>query len=207
MLKFLRSIGKLQITIMTNTTAKPLTIIGIGASAGGLKALQAFVSGLNNNTKSCYLIAQHLSTNHQSNMVNLLTKYTDLPVYTAENGASLGADAIYVCPENANMTIQEQRIKITKPDESQSAAPSINALFESIADSFHEKSIAIVLSGVGSDGAEGVKSIVNNGGQVIVQDPQSVQYNGMVTATMNAVEVKHSASPQKIGALLTSINP
>ena len=199
-------LGQTYITIMANTTAKPLIIVGIGASAGGLKALQALVSGLSCNNNSCYLITQHLSTNHQSNMVNLLAKYSDLPVFTAVNNALLTSDTIYVCPENANMAVENQRIKLTQPDQNQSAVPSINRLFESIADNYHENSIAVVLSGVGSDGAAGAKAIVSNQGQVIVQDLQSVQYDGMVKATLNATEVKYSASPDEIGALLTTIS-
>lgn len=190
---------------MITKTSKPLYVIGIGASAGGLKALQSLVSGLNKNTNCSYVVAQHLSTNHESNMVNLLAKYTEVPIKTAENGVRLSADVIYVCPENANIVIESGHILLTPPEDSQTAVPSINSLFESIAHESKDRAMGVILSGVGSDGAEGAKSIIANNGQIIAQDLHSAQYDGMVKATMNATQVNHFVSPQKIGDLLTTI--
>ena len=190
---------------MDSVYSKPQTIIGIGASAGGLKALQAFVSGLQPCEHCCFLVAQHLSANHTSNMVGLLAKYSAIPVVTATDGTLLAANTIYVCPENTNMSIDDGCIRLTNPESDQHAIPSINVLFQSLATEFQDKAVGVILTGVGSDGAEGLNCIKANRGITVVQDPQSAQYDGMVKASLTATEIDHISSPQKIGKLLSSI--
>lgn len=92
-----------------------MVIVGIGASAGGLEALQAFVKNLPNDTNIAYLVAQHLSPTYKSLMVELISKYTALHVLEAKDGDTIKANSIYVCPANKNITIKNNTIVLTQP--------------------------------------------------------------------------------------------
>jgi len=185
--------------------AIPHTIIAIGASAGGLKALQSMVSGLTPDDGHCYVIAQHLSPDYESNMVNLLAKHTPISVVSATNGQRLEANTIYVCPENANIQCDNLNLHLTIPLAEQAAAPNINLLLHSLATVDDCKIIGVILSGVGTDGAEGLKFLKSYGGKTIIQDPESAQYDGMIQAAAVAADIDYIARAENIGAILNKL--
>lgn len=149
-----------------------LSIVGIGASAGGLEALQEMVKNLKPTGKAAYIIAQHLSPTYKSMMVDLLSKDAGLPITEAQHNHPLEADIIYVCPPNNNIAVRDDKIKLSKPEAARHGPkPNIDILFESIAESKGSKAIGVILSGTGSDGARGIRIIKSEAGFTFVQIP------------------------------------
>ena len=189
---------------MSDNIATP-QIIGIGSSAGGLKALQVLVSQLTSDFNFSYIIAQHLSPNHQSNMVKLLAKHSNLNVISAVDDIRIEKNRIYVCPENCNITVQDGRLKLSEPDENQSAIPNINKLLCSLATMSGAKSIGVIFSGVGSDGAIGMMAIKQAGGKTIIQSPEQAQYDGMPKAALAQVDIDYSVNTEELATTFKTI--
>ncbi len=185
---------------------KDLVIVGIGASAGGLEALQAFVKNLPDNTNMAYIIAQHLSPTYKSMMVDLLAKDTDHAVLEAQNGLKPKPDTIYICPPNKNISIQNGLIALKEPAAAfYSPKPSVDIFFESLASEMQERAVGIILSGTGSDGARGARAIKAEGGYVLAQDPQSAKYDGMPISAINTGNIDLILPPEMIGPELIEL--
>ena len=171
-------------------THDDLIIIGIGASAGGLEALQAFVKHVPVNTNFAYIVAQHLSPTYKSLMVDLLSKDSPIKIKEAKNGEVIEANIMYICPPNKNILIEGEQIVLVEPKQlTYGPKPSINILFESIAANKEDKAIGIILSGTGSDGSRGIRAIKAEGGFTIAQQPQSSKYDGMPNSAINTGNV------------------
>ncbi|MCF1456595.1 MAG: EAL domain-containing protein [Shewanella sp.] len=184
-----------------------LIVVGIGASAGGLEALTALVKGLPVNNNSAYLIAQHLSPTHKTMLVDLLSRETQLPVVDAEDGQQIEADTIYITPPNKNIEIDKQDCIVLSTPESYSflPKPSVNQLFISLAAEKKDRSIGIILSGTGSDGAQGMRTINAEGGITIVQDPTMAKYDGMPVASINGCSIDIVIDAAQIGEELVAL--
>ncbi|MDO6563671.1 chemotaxis protein CheB [Amphritea sp. 1_MG-2023] len=178
-----------------------LIVVGVGASAGGLEALQAMVTHLPVDTNMSFIIAQHLSPSYESMMVDLLEKDSTLPVSSAKDGITLKPNSIYVCPPNYNIELGDNNtIKlISYPDVRLKPRPSVDMLFESIALGKGEHAIGIVLSGTGSDGARGIRAIKAENGLGIVQDPSNAKYDGMPNSAINTGNVDLIVPAVQIG--------
>ncbi|WP_344934571.1 chemotaxis protein CheB [Zhongshania borealis] len=189
------------------TAAKPLTVVGVGSSAGGLEALQIMIANLPDDTNMSFIVAQHLSPSHKSMMVDLLVKDAPIPVFTAVDGEALRANALYICPPNHNIEIsRDNKIVLTSYVEARrTPRPSIDMLFESIATHKGDDAIGIILSGTGSDGSRGIRAIKAENGFGIVQDPNTAKYDGMPNSAINSGNVDLIVSPEQIGAELKSI--
>ena len=188
---------------MTYNINSSLAVVAIGSSAGGLKALQLFVASLSANANVSYIVAQHLSPKHESAMVALLAEHSSLEVVSAEDEMVILANTIYVCPENSNIEVVDDQIRLSPPKPSQVAIPNINFLLASVAVYYGKKSVGMILSGVGSDGAQGMKLIKSNGGVTIVHDPDHAQYNGMPNAAISATIIDHVLRPDEVHSVLT----
>ena len=164
--------------------ADPVYYVGIGASAGGLEALRPFVANLPTRANMTYIVAQHMSPDHRSLMVELLARETGLKVMEASNNLLPRADTIYVAPPNADITVVRGKIKISRPANTTGPKPSVDRFFMSLADDRKDWAIGIILSGTGSDGAHGIKAIKAAGGISIAQDPKSAKYNSMPSAAI-----------------------
>ena len=164
-----------------------LIIVGIGASAGGLEALQGFVKNLPKDKNIAYVLAQHLSPTYKSIMVDLLLKDSTINIVEAHNYQKIEANTMYICPPNKNIVVEENNtLLIVDPKQlTYGPKPSINILFESIANTKGSKSIGIILSGTGSDGSRGIRAIKAEGGFTIVQQPQNAKYDGMPNSAIN----------------------
>lgn len=168
-----------------NETSKNLpTVIGVGASAGGLEAIQILVQGLDPELQATMIIAMHLSPNHHSQLQEILGKSATLKVATAEHGMTLEPGRIIVTPPNVNILIQDLIVHLEPAAKGPYPKPSCDKLFQSLADSLGEKAIAVVLSGTGSDGSVGARAIKQAGGVVVVQEPREAKYDGMPNATI-----------------------
>jgi two-component system CheB/CheR fusion protein len=158
--------------------------VGIGASAGGLEALQVFVGQLEAGGSVAYVVAQHLAPDHPSLIVDLLARVTTLKVLTAEDGADLQPDTIAIAPPNRDISVRGNRLVVVDPEPRYGPSPSVDRLFESIAEHWAERGVAVVLSGTGSDGARGMRAVRAAGGLTMAQAPASARFDGMPTAAI-----------------------
>ena len=168
---------------------KDLVVVGIGSSAGGLEALQVMLSKLSDNLNCSYIIAQHLSPTHRSMMVELLSRITNIPVIEVQNGMVIKAKTIYMTPENTDIFVSNGRIYLKSIEHTYGPKPSVNYFFNSLAQTYGSKSIGVILSGTGSDGAFGIRAIKAAGGITIAQSPQSAKYDGMPVSAINTGKV------------------
>ncbi len=176
--------------------AAPL-IVGIGASAGGLEALQQFLLCMPPNSGLSFVIIQHLSPDYKSLMADILGKDTEMMVLQAENGMAIEPDTVYLIPPKNNMTIRDGRLLLTEFVQGMLNHP-IDVFFTSLAEEKKERAIAVIFSGTGSDGTNGIKSVKEHGGLVLVQDPGSAKFDGMPRSAINTGLVDFVLSPKEI---------
>ncbi len=158
----------------------PSHYVGIGASAGGLEAIEAFIKNIPRRNTLAFILIQHLSPDYKSLMVELLSKRTQMPVHRAENGMPVQAGSVYLIPPKKNLTIFHGKLMLSDPERSRSGIfLPIDIFMRSLADDQGEKAIGIILSGTGSDGMRGVRAIKESGGMVMVQEARSAKFDGM----------------------------
>ncbi|MCG7923899.1 MAG: EAL domain-containing protein [Candidatus Thiodiazotropha taylori] len=196
-----------QDALLDEGVERGLIVVGIGASAGGLEALTALMKGLPLKNNSAYLIAQHLSPTHKTMLVDLLSRETQLSVVDAEDGQQIKADTVYITPPNKNIEINKEDCIVLSTPESYSflPKPSVNQLFISLAAEKKDRSIGIILSGTGSDGAQGMRAINAEGGITIVQEPATAKYDGMPVASINGCSIDIVIDPSQIGEELVAL--
>lgn len=183
-----------------------LTAVGIGASAGGLEALKELVAELRPGGNMTYFIAQHLSPTYKSMMVDLLSKNAQIPITEARQGETIEVDTIYVCPPNQMITVENGKIQLEAPKSTYiGPKPNIDLLFESIAHEYKSKSVGVILSGTGSDGARGLRMIKSFAGFTYVQDPDTAKYDGMPKSAIMASKVDFILDPQEIGSEINNL--
>ena len=171
-------------------------VIGIGASAGGLEALQQFFSYMPPNSGLSFVVIQHLSPDYKSLMADILGKHTEMSVCQAENHMAIEPDTVYLIPPKKYMTVQDGALLLS--DAPGTLNHPIDAFFSSLAEEKREHAIAVVLSGTGSDGTNGVKAVKEVGGLVIAQDPDSAKFDGMPRSVINTGLADFVLSPEEI---------
>ncbi len=159
-------------------------VVAIGASAGGLDAIQALARHLTLPGHFAYVIAQHLSPEHPSQLVDIVARSTGLKVITAVDGAALEPGVIVIGPPNRDLVLENGRLRVREPLPRFGPSPCVDLLFESLAEQWGEKGIAVVLSGTGSDGARGMRAVWAAGGLTIAQSPQEAKFDGMPKAAI-----------------------
>ncbi len=189
---------------MAQTKNSNFYVVGIGASAGGLDPIQQLFDAIPRFSKAAFVVVQHLSPNFVSLMDELLRKHTDMKVSTAKDDELILANRVYLVPRKKYIRIEKNRLKITDKDESSLNMP-IDVFFNSLAKELKEKAIVVVLSGSGTDGSRGVKTIAEKGGIVMVQSLQTAQFNGMPTASLNAGVVDFIGTPDEIAERILRI--
>ncbi len=180
-------------------------IVGIGASAGGLEALQSLLSSLPSNLGFSYVVIQHLSPDYKSLLSEILSKYTDMPVIQAEQGMRAQSDCVYVIPPRQNLSLKNGVICLSEQVMGGLHLP-IDGFFKSIAEDVGAKAIAIILSGTGSDGTNGIKNVKEKDGMVIVQSPSSCKFNGMPNSAIRTGLVDFQGTPEEIVSELEHIS-
>ncbi len=158
-------------------------VVGIGASAGGLDALERLFSALPADSGAAFVVIQHLSPDHKSMMDNLLARYTAMPVRVAEHDMPLAPDAVFLIPPAKSMRISGDRLLLSPKPEHGLSLP-IDIFFGSLAEQCADRGIAVVLSGTGSDGSRGLPAVNAAGGFVFVQDPVTAKFDGMPRAAV-----------------------
>lgn len=178
---------------------KDLNIIGIGSSAGGLKALEEFFDNCPTTTGFSFVIIQHLSPDYKSLMPELLSRHTTMSVKEAKEGDEVKPNHVYLIPGTKNIEIKNGRLELTKRPPNNQINFSIDIFFKSLALEKKEKSIAIILSGTGSDGTKGAKAIKEIGGTVFVQNPSSASFDGMPRSAINQGLADYVLDPKQMG--------
>ena len=179
-----------------NHPGSPL-IIGIGASAGGLEALQQFFQHMPSNSGLSFVVIQHLSPDYKSLMADILGKHTQMHVLQAENEMTIRPNTVYLIPPKNNMTIRDGKLYLNEFVHGMLNHP-IDVFFTSLAEEQKERAIAVVMSGTGSDGTSGIKIVKEHGGLVIVQAPESAKFDGMPRSAINTGLADFVLSPDGI---------
>lgn len=162
-------------------------IVGIGASAGGLETLEQFFSNMPENTGMAFVIVQHLDPTHVGMMPELLQRTTNMKVFQAKDSLIVSPNCVYVIPPNKSMSILNGTLHLFAPIETHGLRLPIDTFFRSLALDKQEKSIGIILSGMGSDGSLGIKAIKERSGIVLVQDPKTAKFDGMPTSATETI--------------------
>lgn len=180
---------------------KPNFVVGIGASAGGLEALEQFFRNVPPDSGMAFVVIQHLSPDYKSLMVELLSKHTKMKVVRVEDGMEVEANTVYLIPPKKNMTIFHGKLYLTSQNHNIGLNLPIDIFFRSLADDMADKAIAIILSGTGSDGTLGIRAIKGAGGMIMVQD-ESAKFDGMPKSAIATGLVDYILPPEKMGERL-----
>ncbi len=184
----------------THLKSPTLTIVAIGASAGGLDALQHLLSHLAPLENACLIVAQHLSPSHKSILTQLLDRETELTVVEATSKTTLKAGMVYITPPDREISVEKGKIVLRKEPTVAGPKPSVNVLFNSLAKQTTHRVVGVILSGTGSDGAQGVVALHEAGGYVIVQSPETAKFDSMPKAAIQTGVVDEIVSVNEIGA-------
>src|SRR5215831_16896245 len=155
------------------------TVVGIGASAGGLAALKVFLEHLPDDCGLAFVVVVHLSPDHESHLAELLQPHSRFPVEQVSHTTLLESNHVYIIPPNANLNAIDTHLRLTKLEEQRRERAPIDHFLRTLASTHDGHAIAVILTGTGSDGTLGVKDVKANGGLVIVQDPNDAEYDGM----------------------------
>src|SRR5689334_2263937 len=161
-----------------------LTVVGIGASAGGLTALNSFFDALSPDTGMAFVVVTHLHPTYESHLAELLQQHTKMPTRQVDQRIQVEADHVYVIPPNRNIIMTDTHLETAEFTEPRGRRTPIDYFFRSLA-SEHRESIAVILSGGGTDGSVGLKDVKERGGVIMVQDPNDAEYKSMPRAAIN----------------------
>ena len=153
-------------------------VVCIGASAGGLDALEKFFQACSSDMGAAFVVIQHLSPDHKSMMNNLLARHTDMPVIMVEDDMRVEANQVYLIPPGAVMHVHGDHLHLT-PKNPRGLTLPIDIFFGSLAEAFGKRAIGVILSGTGTDGTRGAIALNASGGFVLAQDPESAKFDGM----------------------------
>jgi len=180
-------------------------IVGIGASAGGLEPIQQFFDNIPDDTGMSFVIVQHLSPNFKSLMPELLAKHTTMEITTVQEQHDIKPNHIYLNNRNKVLSIKNGKLVIKDKDPGQQLNLPIDVFFNSLGIEYLERSVAIVLSGTGSDGSRGIRSIKEGGGIIMIQDPKSAQFDGMPNSSIATSMADFILTPSHIARELVSL--
>jgi two-component system CheB/CheR fusion protein len=181
-------------------------IVGIGASAGGLEALEIFLKNVPERSGITFVIIQHLDPTHKGLIAELLQRITPMHVFEAKDRMRVQPDCVYVIPPNKDMSILHGALHLLAPVARRGLRLPIDFFFRSLADDRHNRSIGVILTGMGSDGTLGLQAIKEKAGAVFVQTPASAKFDGMPRSAVDAgladVVARVEELPGKIIAFL-----
>ena len=170
-------------------------IVGLGASAGGLQAIQEFFDNLPSDTGAAFVIVQHLSPDFDSLMEEILGRHTEMRIVRVSDRERIRKNHVYLIPPRVDLRVEGAELRVAPQSQDKVVQHPINGFFHSMAEVCQQSAIAIVLSGTGTDGALGVRAVKEAGGVVLVQDPEESGFDGMPRAALatGAVDLVLSA--------------
>lgn len=163
-----------------------LPIVGIGASAGGLEALEEFFRRAPADSGMAFVVVQHLDPNHLSMLTDILQRTTAMKVVEVQDQMTVVANQVYVIPPNRDMAIFHGKLQLSEPDVPRGHRLPIDAFLRSLAEDLQENAVGIILSGTGTDGTQGLRAILGGGGITLVQEPSTAKYDGMPSSAIQA---------------------
>ncbi|MEW6669989.1 MAG: chemotaxis protein CheB [Thermodesulfobacteriota bacterium] len=177
---------------------KDFPVVGIGASAGGLEALEKFFGNVPGNPGMGFVVVSHLDPSHASMMASLLQKHTGMKVVQVEDGMRVEPDHVYVIPPDKDMGILNGRLQLMRPQSDSGLRAPVNYFLRHLAQDKGEHAFAVILSGMGSDGTLGVKAVKAGLGMVMVQDPATAKYDGMPNTAIATGLADYILPPEKM---------
>jgi two-component system, chemotaxis family, CheB/CheR fusion protein len=183
-------------------------IAGLGASAGGLEALEQFLANTRADSGLAYVVVQHLDPTHKAMLVELLQRATTMPVREAADSMRVEADTVYVIPPNSDLSVLRGLLRLSKPAQPRGMRLPIDTLFCSLAREQGDQAIGVVLSGMGSDGTVGLQAIKTQGGLTLAQQPESAQFDSMPKCAISAgaadIVAPPAELPQRIARVMSA---
>ncbi|MDX9770391.1 MAG: CheR family methyltransferase, partial [Tenuifilaceae bacterium] len=173
-------------------------VIAIGASAGGLEALQDFFSAMPTDTNLAFVVIQHLSPDYKSLMDELLARHTSIPIQVASDGMPIKPNNIYLIPPRKNISIFHEKLYLDDQGAKKGLNLPIDIFFRSLATDKGKHAIGIILSGTGSDGTLGTRAIKEAGGMIMVQDEMTAKFDGMPRSSIATGLVDYILNPSKM---------
>lgn len=170
---------KVAPALLASPSSEQVRIVAIGASAGGLSALELFLSQTPLDTGLAFIIVQHMDPVHKGMLAQLLQRVTAMPVKEARQNMSIQGDHVYVIPPNTELTVVNRSIHLAKPSKPRGMRLPIDVLFSSLAMARGEHAIGVVLSGMGADGTAGLEAIKAVGGLTLAQAPETAEFDSM----------------------------
>ncbi len=189
-----------------SSAALDFPVVGVGASAGGLAAFTKFLTGLPTTTGMAFVLVQHLAPQHDSQLVQLLTKQTSLPVVEASDGIAVKPNHVYIIPPNADLTLTHGILRLTARVETHGLHLSIDHFMRSLAHDRSNRAIGVVLSGTGSDGTLGLAEIKAAGGITFAQDPASAESPEMPASAIASGYADFILTPTEIAHEIVAIS-
>ncbi len=177
-------------------------VVGVGASAGGLEALEIFFDNMLPDSGMAFVVVQHLSPDFKSLMDELLSRHTEIAIHRVEDGMLVGPNAIYLIPPKKEMIISGGRLLLTDKDPNQAVSLPIDRFFRSLAQDCGTRAIGVILSGTGSDGSRGIRAIHEAGGLVVAQSEETAKFDGMPRSAIETGVVDFTLPPEAIGDVL-----
>jgi len=183
---------------------KGFPVVGIGASAGGLAAFEAFFAGMPADIEPgmAFVLVQHLAPDHKSILTDLIRRYTRMQVFEVEDGMVVQPNCAYIIPPNRDMAFLNGTLQLMEPSAPRGQRLPIDFFFRSLAQDQRERAICIVLSGTGSDGTLGLRAIKGEGGMAMAQNPASTEYDGMPRSALATGLVDFELPPAEMAAQL-----
>jgi two-component system CheB/CheR fusion protein len=189
----------------TRSAKRPVPVVGIGASAGGLEAVTKLLNNLAADTGMAYVFVSHLPPNHVSHMAEILAKTTSMPVADARNGTVVLANHVYIMPPNVGISIAAGVLRLAERSMGGAGLKPIDAFFRSLAEDQKANAIGIVLSGSLSDGTLGLYAIKTGGGITFAQDEESAGHSGMPHNAIASGHVDFVLTPEEIARKLSTL--
>ncbi|MEM7592038.1 MAG: chemotaxis protein CheB, partial [Cyanobacteria bacterium P01_A01_bin.83] len=183
-----------------------LFVVGIGASAGGLSALEELFNNLSSASGAAFVVIQHLSPDFKSLMKELLERRTTMPVYRVVDGMELEPNSVYLIPPGQNLALEKNVLRLEDRRKDKNKKHELNfpidLFFTSLAKNYGEQSIGVILSGSGSDGTRGLKAINEAGGVALVQEPETAEFDGMPRSAIATGVVNQILPPRELSQLI-----
>ena len=198
------SVGRGDVEPSPSQDSPGCPVVGIGASAGGLAAFEAFFSGMPSDVDPgmAFVLVQHLAPDHKSILSELVKRYTRMDVSQVVDGMAVKPNCAYIIPPNRDMALVSGRLQLLEPGEPRGQRLPIDFFFRSLAQDQGERAICIVLSGTGSDGSQGVRAIKGGGGMAMAQNIESTEYDGMPRSAIATGLVDYVLPPAEMPAQL-----
>ncbi len=191
--------------------SEPDAVVGLGASAGGVAALQQFFSEIPAKTGVAFVVVMHLSPEHESNLAAVIQQKTALPVLQVNGPVRVNPDHVYVIPPSKQMTFAESTLHLVEPQQSIGRRVTIDLFLRTLAQAYGQRAVGIILSGTDADGAIGIKHVRAQGGVTMAQDPGEAEHSSMPLSAISTGMVDWvlpvAAMPQKVVEFVENERP